>query len=128
MEKVLREKLKQRKKQMATNKEYLEKVLTEQEQTYVRQFADNDRMVEAVKKAQTAIIYQNGVINKGFDHNPMNNIAFSFVNSTVPKSDSEIANGLRAMWEGVASLDASFQVIEMFKSPEKVGEKDINSV
>lgn len=101
----------------------LEDFLEKDEIEKVIQFAEDKRMFYAVKKVLLKTVYDNGVLKKGKDHNPLRNAAlaplFMAQNLGQTISDEELGRELRALAEGVRTVATGFDKIAEL-SPEKV--------
>lgn len=100
-------------------KEYLDSILDEQEQTYLSSFVENEKLYQTVRKVVLACLYHHGTLKKGIKANSLNNAAFSVVaNGGRDTSNEQIGADLRALWEAVNTLEASFEDILQYKKLE----------
>ena len=107
---------------------YLQEILSEQEETHIKQFVDNVGMREAVRKVLLAGLYENGVIRKGQGHDPVKNFTFGFVQDETGKSINNEAIGerLRAAFEGVMIVEASFSNMNTYRTETQRSKPNIN--
>jgi len=101
---------------MNLQKQDLDIFLDEQEQTHLRQFADNPTLVEAVRKLLLFSIYNNGVLKKGEKADPRKNFLLSITNRR-GVTDEELGREARAAAEGISALEFGFESINLFKTP-----------
>lgn len=92
--------------------------LTELEISKVEAFCADDVMFEAVKKVLLQGIYSQGVIQKGYKHDPLQNAAFNLASLAVqnPIPDAELGANIRGMWSGVNYLHNAMTDLEKIKS------------
>ncbi len=103
-----------------------EDILNEYEQTYVREFYENEGMREAVKKIILAGIYTNGVMKKGQKADALRNFALQLVSNKGQFTNEQLGADLRALWEGINIVEAAFQQMSKYQIQEKVVDKEIN--
>jgi hypothetical protein len=96
----------------------MQQYLNELEITKVEQFCADKVMFEAVKKILLSGIYSQGVIEKGFKHDPLQNAAFNLASQAItnPIPDAELGANLRGMWAGVNYLHNAYRELERIKS------------
>jgi len=96
-------------------------VLTELEVMKVEKFCADKDMYEAVRKVLLSGIYTHGVVQKGVEHNPLVNGAFSLVALAVqnPIPDAELGAHLRGQWMGVNALESAFNTLGKIKSSKE---------
>ena len=96
----------------------MQEFLTELEVTKVEQFCQDKVMFDAVKKILLSGIYSQGVIQKGFKHDPLQNAAFNLASQAItnPIPDAELGANLRGMWAGVNYLHNAYKELEKIKS------------
>ena len=104
-------------------KEFLNSILDEQEQTYIKEFCQNERMVEAIRKVMLAGLYEQGVLKKHKKADSLSNIALALVANRGDISNEQLGEDLRAFWQGLNYLELAFENIKAYKEPIKVGEK-----
>ena len=112
-------------------KDYLDDLLNEQEQTYIQQFWENEKMREAVRKVLLAGLYDNGTIKKEKKPNFLYNSALSLINADeaggYPQviTNEQLGQKLRAYWEGLKVIENAFNAMSRYKkgeeNPPKVG-------
>lgn len=108
------------------NKENLLKArLSDTEQGFLFQFAQNQGLVHAVEKALLYSMYQMGTVQKS-DRDIMDvNWAYIPHNSTV--TDEMLGRELRAKIAGLSMLYDAFKQIKKFNQPVLEIEKEVNS-
>lgn len=92
--------------------------LTDLEIAKIEAFNADEVMVGAVRKVLLAGIYSHGVVEKGFEHNPLQNGAFSLVSlsPTNPIPDEIIGQQLRAQWAGINAIENAFDKLSSIKN------------
>jgi hypothetical protein len=102
--------------------------LTDLEIAKIETFNSDEVMVNAVRKVLLAGIYSHGVVEKGFEHNPLQNGAFSLVSlaPTNPIPDEIIGQQLRAQWAGINALQNAFDNLGKIKSKQEDVESPYN--
>lgn len=102
--------------------------LTDLEKVKIETFCADKDMYEAVKKVLLACIYSHGVIEKGFEHNPLQNAAFNLASLAVanPIPDAELGANIRGMWAGVNYLKNGFDVLDSVKTEKETVESPYN--
>lgn len=108
---------------MNERKYFADSFLNEQEQTQLAHFADNEKMVEAVRKVMVAGLYENGVVHEGRRPEPRQNAAFYLVSSNPDATNEQLGADNRARWEAANIVDRAFQIIEEYKTPEEQRDK-----
>ncbi len=96
------------------DKKYLDAILTDLEQQKISQFVMDEEMVGAVKKVLLYYLYYSGTVKKGVDIDPMENSALVFA-SNVKVSDKELADYVRAVYQGLNALELGFNDLEKYK-------------
>jgi len=106
----------------------MKEFLTELEITKVEQFCQDKVMFDAVKKILLSGIYSQGVIEKGFKHDPLQNAAFNLASQAItnPIPDAELGANLRGMWAGVNYLHNAYKELERIKETKDVVESPYN--
>ena len=106
----------------------MQQFLTELEISKVEQFCEDKVMSEAVKKVLLSGIYSQGVIEKGFDHDPLQNAAFNLASQAItnPIPDAELGANLRGMWAGVNYLHNAYKELSKIKERKEVVESPFN--
>ena len=107
---------------IVTNKDYLDSILNEQEQTFIRNFADNPKMVEAVRKALLAGLYEQGVLKKNNTSDTLINAALAPLLGGQKISNEEMGAYARALCEGLRWIESAFEGLQAYKTQEKRGE------
>jgi len=92
--------------------------LTEAQKVKIEVFCKDTELVDGIKKVLLQHIYSQGVLEKGVDHNSLNNRAFSLVQlaTTNPIPNEELGANLRGIWEGVNALEKGFYDLTNVKS------------
>ena|SRR3990167_3162466 len=104
-------------------------ILSAIEKDKVILFNQDPLMVEAVKKYILAVVYKQGVINAGQEHNSRINWAMNLAwgatdGKGMPRTDKELGQNLRAMTSAVQLIESGFKELLEIKKPEP--EKEIN--
>lgn len=103
-------------------KSYLDQFLNEQEQAKISQFVVDDVMREAVKKVLLFNLYHAGTLEKGKTHDPMHN--YALVHASDPKvGDKELADYVRACYQGVNMIDHGFGDLARYRLEEPKPDK-----
>jgi len=94
-------------------------------------FAQDTFLYEAVKKYILAVLYKQGVVEKGVHHNPRinwaMNLSWGATNERgIPRSDEELGQSLRAMTFAVQLIESGFSELASLKRVETVDEEVIN--
>ena len=106
------------------SKEFTDSFLDEQEQAYIKQFAQNEKMKEAVKKVVLSGIYEQGVMKKGRPHLPGENFVLGLVSQRGMNVDDEVVGqDVRACSEGIRLVLQGFQNLELYDETESKGSK-----
>ena len=110
--------------------EYVSSFLSDLEKVHLQKFADDESMKAVVKKILLGGAYENGTLKAGKDPNPAYNCAFGYIQfadtNNVEVSDQQVGANIRALYEGLKSVEYAFKIIDEFKSPEEPGEKPRN--
>lgn len=106
-------------------------ILTEIERDKVIQFCADGIMREAVKKYVLAVLYKQGVIEKGQTHNARVNFALNLAwpatnPQGMPRTDEELGQNLRAMTYAVQLIESGFKEMEEMQKPEEMKEETGN--
>ena len=97
------------------NKDYLDNFLEKGEQELLTQFADNEKLKEAVRKVLLFGAYNSGVLKKGKPHDPTQNFALLIACQKGAKNE-DIGADVKACWEAINEIEVAFQRIDMYKS------------
>lgn len=98
-------------------------ILDEQEETYIQQFVENERMREAVKKVLLAPLYGHGVMKKGKRAMSYSNWVF---NGSLKNTNENLGALVRARAEGIAMVEEGFELLSRYKKQENKVENKIN--
>ena len=92
--------------------------LTEKQKVKIEKFCADKDLIDGVKKVLLQHIYSQGVLEKGVEHNALNNRAFSLVQLSTnnPIPNEELGANLRGIWEGVNALEKGFHDLTKVKS------------
>jgi len=84
--------------------------LTQAQKVKIEVFCKDTELVDGVKKVLLQHIYSQGVLEKGVEHNSLNNRAFSLVQlaTSNPIPNEELGANLRGIWEGVNAMEKGF--------------------
>jgi hypothetical protein len=102
------------------NQDFVNSILSENEQKAVIQFNGSEVMREAVKKILLAGLYRNGVMRAGQPSDALRNAAFGVVAGNTSYNNEELGADLRALWQGINALELAFNEISKFRPAEKV--------
>lgn len=106
-------------------------ILTDIEKEKVASFVEDKLLFEAVKKYVLAVVYKQGVIEKGVEHNPNINYALSLAwgatsSNGMPRTDEELGQNLRALTTAVQLVGSGFSELLVFKKVETLEDKEEN--
>jgi len=106
-------------------------ILTEIEVERILAFNQDPILVEAVKKYVLAVVYKQGVVERGKPHNPRVNWAMNLswfaTEGKVSRTDEELGQSLRAMTSAVQMIESGFKELSEMARPEKLEESNINN-
>lgn len=96
-------------------------ILTPLQVSKIEQFNNDKDMQEAVKKVLLSGIYAHGVVQKGLEHNPLINGAFSLVAlaGENPIPDEQLGAHIRGTWFGVNALENAWNKLVAIKKEKK---------
>ena len=111
--------------------ELSESILSEIERDKVIQFCTDPITKEAVKKYILAVLYKQGVVEKGLTHNARINFALNLAwpattPNGMPRTDEELGQNLRAMTYAVQLIESGFKEMEEMKKPVPLEEEKVN--
>lgn len=106
-------------------------ILTEIERDKVIAFSQDAVAFNAVKKYVLAVMYKQGVVEKGQTHNARVNFALNLAwpattPNGMPRTDEELGQNLRAMTYAVQLIESGFKEMEEMKKPEVTEEETVN--
>src|SRR3990167_438137 len=106
-------------------------ILSEIERDKIVQFCADPVLSGAVKKYILAVLYKQGVVEKGQIHNARINFALNLAwpantPNGIPRSDEELGQNLRAMTYGIQLIESGFREMEEMRKPEVVAEPTAN--
>jgi len=106
-------------------------ILSEIERDKVIAFAQDKMLFEAVRKYVLAVLYKQGVVEKGLPHNARINFALNLAwpatnPQGMPRSDEELGQNLRAMTYAVQLIESGFREMEEMRKPEVVEAETVN--
>ena len=107
---------------METNREVINEILDEQEQTYVQQFFENEKLREAVKKVLLAPMYYQGVMKKGARAKTGINWAIQYLGNT----NENLGATVRACHSGLMFVEEGFKMLSMIKQDNPSEKPKIN--
>jgi hypothetical protein len=92
--------------------------LNDLEKVKIEAFCADKDMYNAVKKVILAGIYSHGVIEAGYEHNPLENGAFSLASVATenPIPDEVLGQHIRGMWAGINALHNAFNRLDSVQS------------
>lgn len=94
--------------------EIINEILDEQEQTYCRQFFENERMREAVKKILLAPVYYQGIMKKGKKAKTGLNWAIQYLSNT----NENLGATVRACAEALRFVEDGFRILSTIKKEQ----------
>ncbi len=96
----------------------MQKFLTEIEIEKIENMCKDEVLVGAIKKVLLQGVYSQGVIQKGFEHDPLTNAAFNLASLSVtnPIPDEELGANIRGMWAGVNYIKNAFDSLLSIKA------------
>lgn len=111
--------------------DFSNEVLTEIEQDKVRAFIEDPVLFHAIKKYVLAVVYKQGVVEKGREHRGGVNFALNLAwgatqNNGMPRSDEELGQNLRALTYAVQLIESGFKELLSFKKVELPGNENNN--
>ena len=106
-------------------------ILSEIERDKVVQFCADQLLFQAVKKYILAVMYKQGVVEKGQPHNARINFALNLAwpattPNGMPRTDEELGQNLRAMTYAVQLIESGFKEMEEMRKPVPLEEETIN--
>lgn len=101
----------------------IEDILTETERDLIVNFNDNAPLKEAIKKAMTMFLYEQGVIKKGKKHDLRENWALAMTFNQGDFTNEELGAKLRAKAEALRFLDNAFVELDTIKKVGEITEK-----
>jgi hypothetical protein len=104
-------------------------ILTDIEKEKIAQFNEDKFLFEAVKKYILAVVYKQGVVEKGVEHNPNINYALNLAwgatqGNGIPRSDEELGQNIRALTLAVQLVGSGFK--ELAEIKKQVEELEVN--
>lgn len=106
----------------------LKTVLSEKEQAKLTKFADDELMMNAVKKVLLFGMYYNGTLKEGQKPEPTKNFLLGLMSQVRSVPDEHLGQVLRGQMEGLTILENGYLDLNLFKSePSKVEKQDINN-
>ncbi len=106
-------------------------ILSEIERDKVIAFSQDALAFNAVRKYVLAVMYKQGVVEKGQPHNARVNFALNLAwpattPNGMPRTDEELGQNLRAMTYAVQLIESGFKEMEEMRKPEVVEAETIN--
>jgi len=106
-------------------------ILTEIERDKIVQFCADTVALNAVKKYVLAVLYKQGVVEKGQTHNARVNFALNLswgatTPGGMPRTDEELGQNLRAMTYAIQLIESGFKEMEEMRKPEAVEAETVN--
>ena|SRR3990167_7233376 len=106
-------------------------ILSEIERDKIVQFCADPVLSGAVKKYILAVLYKQGVVQKGQAHNARINFALNLAwpattPNGMPRTDEELGQNLRALTYGVQLIESGFREMEEMRKPEVGVEETVN--
>ena len=106
-------------------------ILNDIEKEKLIQFNGDKMMFETVKKYVLAVVYRQGIVEKGKEHNPNINWAMNMSWGAIdpkgmPRTDEELGQNLRAMTTAITLVGSGFKEISEMKPPEKELKEETN--
>ena len=104
------------------DRELLNGILDEQEESLIRQFYENEKLREAIKKVLLAPLYFQGTIRKGRKAVPNVNWLYSAIGNT----NENLGAVIRAKTEALVFIEEGFKLLSSFKKIELKGSNQSN--
>ena len=106
-------------------------IVNEIERDKIIQFCSDKLLYEAVKKYILAVLYKQGVVEKGRPHNARINWAMNLSwgaadGKGLPRSDEELGQNLRAMTLAVQLVESGFSELAEMRKPVLLQEETVN--
>ena len=106
-------------------------ILSEIERDKIIALAQDAIAFNAVKKYILAVMYKQGVVEKGQPHNARINFALNLAwpattPNGMPRSDEELGQNLRAMTYAVQLIESGFREMEEMRKPVPLEEEKVN--
>lgn len=106
-------------------------ILSEIERDKIIAFVQDAVAYNAVKKYVLAVMYKQGVVEKGQTHNARINFALNLAwpattPNGMPRSDEELGQNLRAMTYAVQLIESGFKEMEEMRKPVPLEEEKVN--
>ena len=106
-------------------------ILSEIERDKIIAFAQDAVAFNAAKKYILAVLYKQGVVEKGIPHkggiNWALNLAWGATDGKgIPRSDEELGHNLRAMTCAVQLVESGFREMEEIRKPVQLEEPTVN--
>jgi hypothetical protein len=92
----------------------IESVLNDVEISSLNRLAEDQTMINALKKIFLFGVYYNGTLKEGTDPNPLMNFAMRIDENNI-MTDEQLGRVLRAKTEGVITVELGFRELEKFK-------------
>ena len=113
------------------NQDFSSEILSEIERDKIIALAQDTIAFNAIKKYVLAVVYKQGVIQKGGEHrgtvNFALNLAWPATNPQgMPRTDEELGQNLRAMTYAVQIIESGFQEMGEMRKPEVVEAETVN--
>lgn len=114
-----------------TPQDFSSEILSEIERDKVIALAQDAVAFNAVKKYVLAVMYKQGVIEKGQPHNARVNFALNLAwpattPNGMPRTDEELGQNLRALTYAVQLIESGFREMSEMRKPEPLKEETIN--
>lgn len=106
-------------------------ILSEIERDKIIAFVQDAVAYNAVKKYVLAVMYKQGVVEKGLTHNARINFALNLAwpattPQGMPRTDEELGQNLRAMTYAVQLIESGFKEMEEMRKPVPLTEETVN--
>ena len=106
-------------------------ILSEIERDKIIALAQDAVAFNAVKKYILAVMYKQGVVEKGQPHNARINFALNLAwpattPNGMPRTDEELGQNLRAMTYAVQLIESGFKEMEEMRKPVPLEEETVN--
>lgn len=106
-------------------------ILSEIEKDKIARFCEDPVLFEAVKKYVLAVVYKQGVVEKGAAHNSNVNFALNLAwgatqGNGMPRTDEELGQNLRALTYAVQLVGSGFRELAGMRKVESLKEEENN--
>ena len=107
-------------------------ILTEIEQDKIAQFNEDKFLFEAIKKYVLAVVYKQGVVEKGVEHKGTINFALNLAwgatqGNGMPRTDEELGQNLRALTYATQLIESGFKELSGIRKKVELLKEEENN-